>query len=153
MLFLQVSATRNPRAWISTMVSAIDGQSLNENLPISTLPMANRAPIKLIFMHGLMEHQFHSNILNTWTAVYHLINLPSIYYPSNYDFLCHVEILDRLCARWSSRNRHAGPCIAPPTFQIHPNGNKNKCLDVRRAVFENNSTPANMSVIIFLCDN
>ena len=33
---------------------------------------------------------------------------------------------------------------SPATFQIHPNGNKNKCLDVRGAVFENN-TPVNMS--------
>ena len=37
--------------------------------------------------------------------------------------------------------------MAPPTFQIHPNGNKNKCLDVRGAVFENN-TPVDMSAII-----
>jgi hypothetical protein len=35
--------------------------------------------------------------------------------------------------------------MAPPTFQIHPNGNKNKCLDVRGAVFENN-TPVDMYV-------
>jgi hypothetical protein len=35
---------------------------------------------------------------------------------------------------------------SPPSFQIHPNGNKNKCLDVRGAVFENN-TPVNMSAI------
>lgn len=34
--------------------------------------------------------------------------------------------------------------MAPPNFQIHPNGNKNKCLDVRGAVFENN-TPVDMS--------
>ena len=43
----------------------------------------------------------------------------------------------------------AGRVVAagsPPTFQIHPNGNKNKCLDVRGAAFENN-TPVNMSAI------
>lgn len=34
--------------------------------------------------------------------------------------------------------------MAPPAFQIHPNGNNNKCLDVRGAVFENN-TPVDMS--------
>ena len=34
--------------------------------------------------------------------------------------------------------------MAPPSLQIHPNGNKNKCLDVRGAVFENN-TPVDMS--------
>ena len=36
--------------------------------------------------------------------------------------------------------------IHPPAFQIHPNGNKNKCLDVRGAVFDNN-TPVDMSAI------
>ena len=36
--------------------------------------------------------------------------------------------------------------MVPPTFQIHPNGNKNKCLDVRGAAFENN-TPVDMSAI------
>jgi hypothetical protein len=36
--------------------------------------------------------------------------------------------------------------MVPPTFQIHPNGNKNKCLDVRGAAFEDN-TPVDMSAI------
>jgi len=29
--------------------------------------------------------------------------------------------------------------ITPPSFQIHPNGNKNKCLDVRGGVFADNT--------------
>ena len=74
-----------------------------------------------------------------WTA-FPLIHYPSIHL---HDFLCHIEILNRLCARWSSRNCHNSPCL-PNTFQ---RGNKNKCPDVRGAVVENN-TRVNMSAII-----
>ena len=78
----------------------------------------------------------------------HYLNGSNLSVPSSIQhvFLCHVEILDCLYARWSSRNYH-GFSYLPDT---PPTENKNKYLNVRGALFENN-TPVDMSAISEFC--
>ena len=97
-----------------------------------------------------------SNFLNTWAhypSTDFLSHLLTIYCPSQimiFSVTLKFLIISMILAG------RVVTAMAPPTFQIHPNGNKNKCLDVRGAVFENN-TPVDMSAIfslsLFLRDN
>ena len=65
------------------------------------------------FHAGLLEQL--KNLGRHLSMSFPLIHLlPSIH--PNHDFLCHFEILDRLCARWSSRNCHGSPYL-PNTSQ------------------------------------
>ena len=56
-----------------------------------------------------------SNILKSWATISQRFfpshPLTTSIYLSNHDFLCHVETLDRLHARWSSRSRRIPPYI------------------------------------------